>query len=86
VLRRKIGAPSAGTKYWAQFDEMCERELPGDYLVRHELGPFFVRKSGLLLHELFCEIFLTGRGANPAELSMRDFIAERAGKALTISA
>ena len=81
VLRRKIGVPMA-TGYRKKFDAMCERRLPDDYLARHELGPYFVRKADLLLHELFTEIFLTGRGATPTELSLDDFISERAGRAL----
>jgi asparagine synthase (glutamine-hydrolysing) len=86
VLRRKIGAPTAGSRSQAELTELCERELPDDYLTRHELGPCFPAKLDLLTHELFCEIFLAGRGASPEGLSMRDFIAERAGKALSLPA
>ena len=85
VLRRKIGVPSSTSGHLVRFNEMCERELPADYLARHDLGRCFARKSELLMHELFCEIFLAGRGARPDEFSMRDFIAERSGKALTVS-
>lgn len=83
VLRRKIGVPSTASRHWTKFDAMCEQELPADYLARHELGRCFARKSELLMHELFCEIYVTGRGADPEGLSMRDFIAERSGRALT---
>lgn len=85
VLRQKIGVPSAGSRYRTVLAEMCERELPDDYLTRHELGQFFPDKLELMLHELFCEIFLVGRATNPAELTMRDFMAERAGKAQPVS-
>jgi asparagine synthase (glutamine-hydrolysing) len=85
VLRRKIGAPTAASDYRAKLAEMCERELPDDYLTRHEFGSCFSAKLDLLLHELFCEIFLAGRAADPADVSMHDFIAERAGKALPVS-
>lgn len=86
ILRRKIGAPSAGSRLLQRLKKLCEQELPDDYLTRHELGAFFPDKTELLLHELFCEIFLTGRGASPQDLSMRDFIAERAGRSLSIPA
>lgn len=85
ILRRKIGAPSAGSRYRTMLFQMCERELPDNYLASHELGRFFPSKLELLLHELFCEIFLAGRGVMPSGLSMRDFIAERAGRALPVS-
>jgi asparagine synthase (glutamine-hydrolysing) len=81
ILRRKIGAPSAGRQHRAQLADLCERELPGDYLARHEHGGFFTAKVDLLLHELFCEIFLAGRGAAPGDLSVREFIAARAARA-----
>ncbi|HEV2374533.1 MAG TPA: asparagine synthase (glutamine-hydrolyzing) [Streptosporangiaceae bacterium] len=86
VLRRKIGAPTAGSRYQARLSDMCERELPDDYLSRHELGPCFATKLDLLLHELFCEVFLAGRGEAPTGFSMREFIAERTGKALPVPA
>ena len=84
VLRRKIGAPTAGSRSQTELIELCERELPTDYLTRHELGRCFSSKFDLLMHELFCEIFLAGRGTSPAGLSMRGFIAERAGQALSV--
>lgn len=84
ILRRKIGAPAAASRYRERFARMLEHELPEDYLAGHELGRFFGSKLDLLLHELFCELYLTGRGTAPAGLSMRDFIAERAGRALAL--
>jgi asparagine synthase (glutamine-hydrolysing) len=86
ILRRKIGAPAAASRYRERLARMIERELPEDYLIGHELGRFFDSKLDLLLHELFCELYLVGRGTAPAELSMRDFIAERAGRALALPA
>jgi asparagine synthase (glutamine-hydrolysing) len=85
VLRRKLGAPDPGYRYRAELAGICERELSDDYLARHELGAYFTTKLDLVLHELFSEIFLVGRGADPASLSMRDFIAERTGRALPVS-
>jgi asparagine synthase (glutamine-hydrolysing) len=84
ILRRKIGAPAAASRYRWRLAGMLERELPEDYLARHELGRFFDSKLDLLLHELFCELYLTGRGTDPVGLSMHDFIAERAGRALAL--
>jgi asparagine synthase (glutamine-hydrolysing) len=86
VLRRKIGAPMAATSHRDRIAGICERELPGDFLTRHELGPAFGSKFDLLMHELFCEIFLTGRGSYPAGLTIGDFIAERTGRALPVLA
>lgn len=84
ILRSKIGAPAAASRYRWRLARMLERELPEDYLTGHELGRFFDSKLDLLLHELFCELYLTGRGAPPTGLSMRDFIAERAGRAVAL--
>ena len=81
VLRRKIGGPSAGARHYAALSALCERELPDDYLDRHDLGFLFATKRELLLFELFEEIFVTGRGADPSGLTVTDFLRERAGRA-----
>jgi asparagine synthase (glutamine-hydrolysing) len=86
VLRRKIGAPTAGLAHREQLAQLCERDLPAGYLDRHELGACFATKLDLLLFELFTEIFVTGRGADPASVALPDFIAERAGRPVPVPA
>jgi asparagine synthase (glutamine-hydrolysing) len=84
VLRRKIGGPSAGARHHATLTAQCDRDLPEDYLARHELGFCFSTKRDLLLFELFQELFVNGRGADPAAVSLVDFMAERAGRAVAL--
>jgi len=84
VLRRKIGAPSAGSRYLAQLAELCERNLPDDYLARHELGCCFSTKQDLLTHELYCELFLRRRAAAQDDFSVLEFIKEQAGTAVPV--
>jgi asparagine synthase (glutamine-hydrolysing) len=80
VLRRKIGGPSAGARHQRTLTELCERELPDDYLARHDLGFLFTSKCDLLLFELFEEMFVAGRGADPADYPLMDFLHERSGR------
>jgi asparagine synthase (glutamine-hydrolysing) len=85
VLRRKIGGPSAGARHHAALTELCERELPDDYLDRHELGFCFTSKRDLLLFELFESLFVHGRGADPAGVTIRDLLRERSGRAAAVA-
>jgi asparagine synthase (glutamine-hydrolysing) len=81
VLRRKIGGPSAGARHHATLTDLCERELPDDYLARHDLGFCFTSKRDLLMFELFEEMFVAGRGADPADFPLTEFLRERTGRA-----
>jgi hypothetical protein len=83
VLRRKIGGPSAGARHHGTLTDQCERELPEDYLSRHDLGFCFASKRDLLLFELFEELFVRGRGADPAGITLAEFLRERSGRAAT---
>jgi asparagine synthase (glutamine-hydrolysing) len=85
VLRRKIGAPSAGSQHMARLADLCERELPADYITRHELGCCFSSKHDLLMHEMYCELFLRRRAAKQDDFSVLEFIQEQAGAAVPVS-
>jgi asparagine synthase (glutamine-hydrolysing) len=86
VLRRKTGAPSAGYRHRNALRHLCDEELPDDYLARHELGPVFETKAGLLTFELFHEMFVVGRAAaSPSEFPIGTFIRERSGRATPVS-
>jgi asparagine synthase (glutamine-hydrolysing) len=80
ALRQKVGAPGAGWRHQQALSRMCERLLPDSYRSGHEFGPCFPDKLGLLVFDLFGEIFLAGRGTLPAGLSVADFIADRTGR------
>ncbi|MEA2562606.1 MAG: hypothetical protein QOH06_4110 [Acidobacteriota bacterium] len=76
--RLKFGMPHACSSYRERFEALCNELLPGDYLERHELGRFFLRRDRLLLFELFQEAFVDSRGEVPANLDVVDFIRSRA--------
>jgi len=78
--RKKLGFPSAGQRYLVAFDSLCNTLLPEDYLATHPLGACFANKRGLLLFELFSEIFVAQRGVIPQGFNMMNFLKERAGK------
>jgi asparagine synthase (glutamine-hydrolysing) len=80
VLRPKLGAPSAGRRHRQTLGRLCDKVLPDRYRAEHEFGPCFPDKLGLLVFDLFREIFLDGRGTLPDGLSMREFIRDRAGR------
>jgi asparagine synthase (glutamine-hydrolysing) len=82
ILRTKLGAPSATGVHQRTLGGYCARQLPDDYLSRHELGSCFRTRLHLLVFELWHEMFVTGRGADPGEFPMAEFIAERAGRAV----
>ncbi|WP_030485670.1 asparagine synthase (glutamine-hydrolyzing) [Nocardioides aequoreus] len=77
VLREKLGAPTAGARLLASFDEECERRLPVDYLERHELGAAFTTKRQLLMFEFFCDLFLRHRGDLASVGTIRSFLDEQ---------
>ena len=79
VLREKQGLPHAGAGHLSRFVEACERQLPDDYLGRHELGRYFTSKFGLVVFELFHEIFFVHRGRHEAIGPVEEFLAARAG-------
>ncbi len=86
VVRRKIGMPSASLNYFPKFTDLCEANLPNDYIEKHELGNYFLgirkgsrryAKRSLLLFDLFCFIFIDQRGAVPEDFDIREFIKTR---------
>lgn len=79
VSRPKLGFPAAGAGFVPLFDRLCEEQLPADYVLRHEFGPIFGKKSTLLLFELFEHIFVEHRGELPDGLRTMDFIRSRGG-------
>jgi len=79
ILRKKQGFPSAGYYYMSKFYQICETNLPEDYLLKHELGYCFKSKQELLLYELFSFLFIQQRGSLPDGFNMLEFIGERAG-------
>lgn len=79
VLREKLGAPASGVRLLLDFEQMCERLLPADYLTRHELGFCFAGKRQLLMFEYFCAAFLEHRGDVSAVGDITEFIASRSG-------
>jgi asparagine synthase (glutamine-hydrolysing) len=79
ALRRKVGAPGAGWRHQQALARLCETTLPDRYRSGHEFGAGFPEPVGLIMFDLFREIFLAGRGAPPEGLSVVDFIEERAG-------
>jgi asparagine synthase (glutamine-hydrolysing) len=77
VLREKLGLPSSGVQLILRFDQLCDEQLPDDYLDRHELGFCFPTKRQLLGFEMFEEMFLHGRG-KVAVGDVVDYMRDRA--------
>jgi asparagine synthase (glutamine-hydrolysing) len=82
ALRRKVGAPGSGWRHKQALARLCEQSIPDSYRTRHEFGACFPEKLGLVMFDVFREIFLAGRGAPPDGLSVLDFINDRAGRRL----
>jgi len=74
VVRRKLGFPMASGVYSRWLNKFCQDTVSHEYKERLPLGQCFVDRFGLLLFDMFCEIFLKYRGFPPAEFDALEFI------------
>jgi asparagine synthase (glutamine-hydrolysing) len=77
ALRHKIGAPGAFWRHQQALGRLCDRTLPDGYRSRHELGRCLPDNLGLVMFDLFEEIFVHGRGTLPDGLTLPDFLRDR---------
>ena len=84
ALREKLGVPAAGVHFISQFDRLCDRLLPEDYLDSHELGFLFETKRRLLTFELFNEIFIDHRGDASSVGSILDYVGRSAAAPIDV--
>jgi asparagine synthase (glutamine-hydrolysing) len=94
VQRSKDGMPMAGQPYRDRFTQWCARTVSDDYVSRHHYRDFFCRtlpdgriagKSALVLFDLFEDIYVRHRGAQPTSFSMTQFVAERSSDASAVT-
>lgn len=81
VLRRKVGLGLSCHEHKRRFTQLCESELPDQYLMQHPYGAYFSKKQDVLLFDLFYLIFIRNRGEVPAGLDIMEFIKDRRGGA-----
>lgn len=76
ILRTKVGMPSAGENYLRRFEAMCAAAIPDSYALKHEFKHIFCTKDkhgrirgkdALLLFDMFCDTFISRRGASDTE-------------------
>jgi asparagine synthase (glutamine-hydrolysing) len=77
ALREKRGLPSAADSFAASFEQLCRDLVAADYRKRHEFGQCFPNIGGLVLFDLFTEIFLKHHGEAGWIGSTVEFIASR---------
>ena len=91
AAREKTGMPDALRNHYLRFLNLCDGNLPDEYVKTHELGEFFLHKTrnewdsakcGLLLFDLFLFIFIGRRGSIPGGFNLREFMEEKSGKRL----
>jgi asparagine synthase (glutamine-hydrolysing) len=78
--RRKQGLPKSGESLMLKFKALCEANLSDEYVGKHEYKLFFPSKMELIIFDLFHSIFVDGKGKQPDDLNLLDFVREKSGR------
>jgi asparagine synthase (glutamine-hydrolysing) len=78
ITRRKLPFPDSSRNHHRRFRELCAALLPPEYVTTHPYREFLRAAHGLLLIDLYEEIFVRRRGRCPSSFDMKAFVSERA--------